>query len=248
MLWEDNLDPYIFLAMAILFLAASVQGITGFGRALIAAPLISLFIPADETVMIMILMGFASAIAMVSKTYKNAHIKKVIPLIAAGVIGSIAGVQLLRIIPVDELKIAMGVFVILSAIILATGVRVRFKRVVPAYTIAGFISGLTNGAISFGGPPIVLFLQNQDESKDSFRANLSVFFLVIGFTGSLNLLTSGMLTGQIALKALLLLPATIGGTYLGNFLSGKFEESIFKKLVLSILVLSGVMAIIMTLL
>ncbi len=241
------MDPYILIAMVILFLAAAVQGVAGFGRALIAAPLIALFLPADETVIIMILMGFFSAIVMVIKTYRNAHIKKVLPLITAGVLGSIAGVQLLKITPVRELKIIMGIFVIMSAVILATGIRVKFKKVIPAYAVAGFISGMTNGAISFGGPPIVLFLQNQDESKDSFRANLSIFFLVIGFAGSLNLFTSGLLTGPIAMNALYLLPAAIGGTFLGNFLSHKFDEGFFKKIVLVILFLSGLMAIVLTL-
>ncbi|MBN1623988.1 MAG: sulfite exporter TauE/SafE family protein [Clostridia bacterium] len=241
------MNPIILLAMLILFFAAAVQGITGFGRALIATPLIALFMPADETVIIMILMGFISAIVMVLKTFRNAHIKKVLPLIIAGVAGSMVGVYLLKIIPVRELKVVMGIFVIISAIILAAGIRIKFRRIIPAYAIAGFISGLTNGAISFGGPPIVLFLQSQNESKDSFRANLSVFFLIIGLTGSISLLASGMLTIPITLNALLLAPASIGGTFFGNFLSHRFDEGVFKKLVIGILLLSGAMAIIMTL-
>lgn len=241
------MDPLIILAMFILFFAASVQGITGFGRALIAVPFMALFMPADEVVIIMILMGVVSAIIMVWKNYKSAHIKKVLPLIIAGIIGSIVGVQLLKILPVKELKIIMGSFIIFSAIVLAMGLRVKFKKMIPAYTIAGFISGLTNGAISFGGPPIVLFLQNQNETKNSFRANLSVFFLMIGLAGSINLFAAGMLTVPIALNALLLAPATVGGTYFGNFLSQRFDETIFRKLVLGILFISGAMAIILTL-
>lgn len=241
------MDPLIFVAMIILFLAATVQGITGFGRALIAAPLIVLFMAADETVVIMIIMGFVSAITMVWKTHKNADIKKIMPLLAAGIIGSIAGVQLLKIIPAKELKVVMGAFVIISAVILITGLRVKFKKEKLAYTIAGFISGLTNGAISFGGPPIVLFLQNQNESKNVFRANLSVFFLLIGLAGSISLLLNGLLTGPIALDALMLVPATVLGSYFGNYLSHKFDEEIFKKLVLAILFISGTLAIVPTL-
>ena len=241
------MDPLIFLAMAILFIAAAVQGIMGFGRALIAAPLIALFIPADETVVLMILMGFVSAVAMVWKTHRYAHLKRIIPLVIAGIAGSIAGVQLLKVIPLKELKIVMGIFVIISAVILATGVRVKFKKEIPAYTIAGLISGFTNGAISFGGPPIVLFLQNQDESKNSFRANLSLFFLVIGLTASINMIANGLLDAHTAINALLLVPATLGGTFLGNFLSHKFDEELFKKLVLGILFVSGTLAVIMTL-
>ena len=109
------------------------------------------------------------------------------------------------------------------------------------------MGGFTNGAISFGGPPTVLFLQNQNEEKNVFRANLSIFFLVIGFVGSLNLFLNGMLTGNLAINAGILAVPTILGTFFGHFLSHKFHEDIFRKIVLVILFAAGAMAIVMSL-
>ena len=237
----------IIVAIVIVFGAAMVQGIAGFGRALISAPLIALFMPADETVVIMIVLGFVGAVIMVLKTHKHLHLKKMIPMVIAGVLGSIAGVQILSVIPVKELKIVMGAFIIISAIILATGFRVKIKNERVAFSIAGFIGGLTNGAISFGGPPTVLFLQNQNEEKNSFRANLSFFFLTIGLVGGLNLLLNGMLTARLAATAGVLAVPTILGTFLGNFLSHKLPEELFRKIVLVILFIAGAMAIVMSL-
>lgn len=241
------MDPMILVAIIIVFIAAMVQGIAGFGRALISAPLIALFMPADETVVIMIVLGFVGAVVMVLKTYKNLHLKKMIPMVIAGVLGSIAGVQILSVIPVKELKIVMGAFIIISAIILATGFRIKIKNERIAFSVAGFIGGLTNGAISFGGPPTVLFLQNQNEEKNAFRANLSFFFLTIGLVGGLNLILNGMLTANLAATAGVLAVPTILGTFFGNFLSHKFPEEIFRKIVLVILFIAGVMAIVMSL-
>ena len=241
------MEPMIIVAIIIVFTAAMVQGIAGFGRALISAPLIALFMPADETVVIMIVLGFVGAVVMVLKTYRNLHLKKMIPMVIAGVLGSIAGVQILSVIPVKELKIVMGAFIIISAIILATGYRVKIKNERIAFSIAGFIGGLTNGAISFGGPPTVLFLQNQNEEKNAFRANLSFFFLTIGLVGGLNLLLNGMLTAKLAATSGILAIPTILGTFFGNFLSHKFPEDIFRKIVLVILFIAGIMAIVMSL-
>lgn len=241
------MEPMIIVAIIIVFTAAMVQGIAGFGRALISAPLIALFMPADETVVIMIVLGFVGAVVMVLKTYRNLHLKKMIPMVIAGVLGSIAGVQILSVIPVKELKIVMGAFIIISAIILATGYRVKIKNERIAFSIAGFIGGLTNGAISFGGPPTVLFLQNQNEEKNAFRANLSFFFLTIGLVGGLNLLLNGMLTAELAATSGILAIPTILGTFFGNFLSHKFPEDIFRKIVLVILFIAGIMAIVMSL-
>lgn len=237
----------IIVAIIIMFVAATVQGIAGFGRALIAAPLIALFVPADQTVVIMIMLGVVGALIMVLKTYRHLHLKRMIPMVIFGVIGSIAGVQILSVLPVKELKIIMGSFIILSAIILSTGFRVKIKNEKAAYSIAGFIGGLTNGAISFGGPPTVLFLQNQNEEKNVFRSNLSFFFLIIGFVGSLNLFLNGMLTWDLASQTGILAVPTVLGTFFGNFLSHKFPEDNFKKIVLVILFAAGTMAIIMSL-
>ena len=241
------MEQMIIVAILIMFIAATVQGIAGFGRALIAAPLIALFTPADNTVVIMIMLGIVGALIMIIKTHRYLHIKRMIPMVAVGALGSIAGVQILSVIPVKELKIVMGVFIIISAVILATGFRIKIKNEKLAYSVAGFIGGLTNGAISFGGPPTVLFLQNQNEEKNVFRANLSFFFLTIGFVGSLNLFFNGMLTGNLVTQAGILAVPTILGTLFGNFLSHKFPEEIFRKIVLVILFAAGVIAIAMSL-
>lgn len=240
------MEPMIIVAVLIMFIAATVQGIAGFGRALIAAPLIALFTPADETVVIMIMLGVVGALIMMLKTFRHLHLKRMIPMVVFGILGSIAGVQILSVIPVKELKIVMGVFIIVSAVILATGFRIKIKNEKLSYSVAGFIGGLTNGAISFGGPPTVLFLQNQNEEKNVFRANLSFFFLVIGFVGSLNLFINGMLTVNLVGQAGILAVPTVLGTFFGNFLSHKFPEEIFRKIVLVILFTAGVMAIVMS--
>lgn len=240
------MDSMIIVAIFIMFFAAVVQGVAGFGRALVAAPLITLFTPADETVVIMIMLGVVSAVIMVAKTHRNLHIKRILPMVFSGILGSIAGVQILFVLPVKELKIVMGAFIIVSAVILATGFRIKIKNEKIAYSTAGFIGGLTNGAISFGGPPTVLFLQNQNEEKRVFRANLSFYFLVIGFVGSINLGLNGMLTIGLAVQAGILALPTVLGIFFGNFLSHKLPEKIFRKIVLIVLFATGVMAVIMS--
>lgn len=155
------MDFAIIVAMIIILIAATVQGIAGFGRALIAAPLITLIYPANETVVLMIMLGFIGGIVMITKTYKYRDVKKVLPMIVFGIAGVVAGVMTLSMLPIKELKIIMGIFVIISAIILASGIRIKIKNKKLAYSIAGFLGGYANGALSFGGPPTVLFLQNQ---------------------------------------------------------------------------------------
>ncbi len=240
------MDLAIIAAMVIMFIAASVQGTAGFGRALIAAPLTALIYPADETVVLMIMIGFIGGMVMVAKTYKYSDVKKVLPMLVFGIAGVVAGVLTLSLIPVKELKIAMGTFVVLSAAVLASGFRVGIKNEKVAYSIAGLLGGYANGALSFGGPPTVLFLQNQKEQKNVFRANLSIFFTVIGLAGIVNLFAFDMINGEIALRGLVLSVPCVIGTLVGNFLSHRLDEDIFRKIVLVILFAAGAMAIVLS--
>jgi hypothetical protein len=240
------MDFAIMAVVAIMFVAATIQGTVGFGRALIAAPMTALFYPADETVVLMIMLGFVGGLVMVAKTYKYSNIKKVVPMLFFGIAGVVAGVMTLSAIPVKGLKITMGAFVILSAAMLASGLRIRIKNEKLAYSIAGLLGGYANGALSFGGPPTVLFLQNQEEQKNAFRANLSIFFTVIGLSGIINLFAFDMVTVEISIKALILAVPCVLGTYFGNFLSHKLHEDIFKKMVLAILFIAGAMAVILS--
>lgn len=52
------------------------------------------------------------------------------------------------------------------------GFQKNFKNENIPKLIIGFVSGILGGAVAMSGPPIVLFLTNKREKKNSFRVNL----------------------------------------------------------------------------
>jgi uncharacterized membrane protein YfcA len=74
-------DGVFMLGFISILLASLVQGITGFGFALIAVPLLSLFIPELRNITpIIVIYSFLTNIIIVYKTRQYIDLKKILPL------------------------------------------------------------------------------------------------------------------------------------------------------------------------
>ncbi len=238
------MDFVIVIGIVVIIFANAIQGVTGFGKALVATPILSLFIPTNEVIVIMILSGILSTTFLLIKTIKYSNFKQIWVMIVMGIIGILTGVKLLSIAPVTELKIGMGIMVVLSAIMLGSGLKLKIKENHFSYSIAGITSGFFTGLLSMGGPPVVFFLQNQQHEKHEFRGNLTLFFAFTGIFAIASLFINQMVTPDLMTKALYFIPASLVGVLLGDYLSHKVDEKLFKKIVLFILLISGVVAIV----
>ncbi|MBN2851190.1 MAG: sulfite exporter TauE/SafE family protein [Clostridia bacterium] len=238
------MDYIVVIGIFVLIFAYAVQGISGFGKSLVATPILSFFIPANEVIAIMILTGLLANFYMLLKTFRYSNIRKIWVMILLGIGGVMTGVRVLSFVPVKELKIAMGVMVVISAILLASGYKLRIKEGHFAYGAAGLTSGFLSGLLSMGGPAIVLFLQNQDHEKHEFRGNLTLFFFFTGIFAIASLFMNHLVTSDVISKSLFFLPASLIGVFLGNYLSHKINEKVFKKIIILILFLAGISAVI----
>ncbi len=238
------MDLVIVVGIVVIIFAYALQGITGFGKSLVATPILSLFIPVNEVIAIVILSSIFANTYMLIRTIKYSNFKQIWVMIIMGVIGILIGVQLLSIAPVTQLKIGMGIIVILSAIMLGTKIKLKIKENHLSYGIAGFSSGLFSGLLSMGGPPVVFFLQNQQHEKHEFRGNLTLFFFFTSTFAIASLFFNQMVTPAVISMAIYLIPASLIGALLGNYLSHKVDEKVFKKIVLFILIVSGISAIV----
>jgi uncharacterized membrane protein YfcA len=237
----------ILFCMGILFFANWIQGVSGFGRGLIAIPLLSFFIPMDQVIPMMILTGLLTTLLMFLKNHKNTDIRKILLMSLLGIAGTTAGVSLLKVLPVFHLKIIIGTLIMLFALLIAAGFSIRVKRMKLAFGVTGFISGFLSGSLSIGGPPVVFLLQGIREEKDAFRGNISLFFLIVSVFSVLNLFLNGMVSGDILRYSLVFMPVILLGTLAGHLFSRKVNEIFFRKLVTGLLFLSGLSAVIFAL-
>ena len=72
------------------------------------------------------------------------------------------------------------------------------------------------------------------------RATYQPFNLIVLALASLGMAATGSLDRQVATIALLCLPATLGGAWLGVRLYSAVDDTLFRRVVLLLLLVSGV--------
>ena len=167
-----NLDifslTWVFTICAV-FIAAFIRGVTGFGLALILAPVLLLVLKPASVVVVNLLLGSLSNIVVLAYSIRNVNL------------GIPVGAWIITHIVPSTLKILIGGVTVFFAIILTLGFSKTFKREKIAGSIAGLLSGVLTSSTSLGGPPVVLFMHNQNWSNQTIHSGLAAYFLFTGF-------------------------------------------------------------------
>jgi len=85
---------------------------------------------------------------------------------------------------------------------------------------------------------------NQDIPKQVFRANITLFFLTLGISNLISQSLGGLVTRSVLSYTLWLLPALLGGTWLGTWLADRVSEHLFRKITLILVISTGLSAIV----
>ncbi len=153
------------------------------------------------------------------------------------------GTYLLLVLDGGVLKLAVGLVTILFAIALLAGFDKPLRREGVSAALVGVASGLLSGSTAMGGPPVVLFYTNQGVEKRAFRANLNAYFTVLALSTLPWQLAGGLITKTVVLYAVSFLPALMLGTGLGIALIPRAKSTVFRTIVLMIVILSGSLSI-----
>jgi len=162
---------------------------------------------------------------------------------AGALLGIPVGVFGLVALPSEIIKILMGTAITTFALLFAIGYRREIKNETPALILLGMVSGILGGSTSLGGPPIILFLINQECEKITFRANLSLFYTLQSSIIFLGYIKGDLISAEILRYSFILCVPLVLGIYLGMKLVHKVEENLFRRIALTILLISGITAI-----
>lgn len=230
----------IIFGILIIFFAAFVKGLTGFAFPMIAVPFLVLLFPLQVVVAVVVVLGFGASSMVIINCIKDIDIKKIWPLILAGIIFTPIGAFSLIYMNSNYLKLALGIIMLLFSITLILNKSFPVKNEKAAYVLAGSLSGFLGGSLSIQSPPVVLFFSNQGMSKQTFRANLTLHLVVLTFVTIVTYFINGLYNTEIVITILYFAPAMVLGVFAGIKLSKKVSETLFKKIVLIILIVLGI--------
>lgn len=228
---------------AIVFVAATVQVLSGFGFGLMTVPLMTLVITTREAVVVSTLLGIGLT------TWQGWHQRAdaVRPLVRRLTIAAYAGMPfgLWVFVAVGDhtLRLLLGVAVLVAVVLLAR--RINLRHVGPGLDIgAGFLSGVLNTSLSTNGPPLVFVLQGRHLEPPAFRGTISQVFAFSNVLGLTLFLAAGKVTAAGVLAAAVALPALILGQLAGTPLRRHVHGERFRWLVLALLTAAAVSAIV----
>jgi uncharacterized membrane protein YfcA len=193
-------------------------------------------------------MEVAASLHLLPSVWRDIHWRALLWLAAGALVGTPVGVYALAHVPPAPLTVALAVFVLTAAILLARGYALK-SLPGPAVTFAtGTTSGLFNGSFGIGGPPVILFFFSSPAGAAVGRASMIAFFLITDVAALAWQGWSGLLGMTTLWRAALFLPALLGGLWLGNRSFMRADPLQFRRWVLRLLMLlaalSGVKALI----
>jgi uncharacterized membrane protein YfcA len=221
--------------MTCVFAAALVRGYSGFGFSLLTITSLSLMLPPAEIIPPIFMMEIAASLSLLPGIWKDIHWRSLALLGAGCLVGTPIGVWILASVPAAPMKIVLASAVLVSVGFLWFGYT---RRTMPSAveTIAtGGISGLLNGAVGIGGPPIVIFFFNSPAGVTIGRASLIAFFIAtdamaLGFLAAERLVTLEGLTRFLAF-----VPALLVGQWIGARSFKTADPADFRRWILILL-------------
>lgn len=230
--------------VAAAFAGAFVKGVTTLGLALLAVPLISLFLDVQTAVLSLFLAKFLSDVAML------AHSKKELPWRLSRRVGSFVAVGLMSIpLATALLSTAKGPWLNLflaASILVFVGSQLRPVRPGPR-TIAkrrrswgfGFAAGASQGLTGAAGPYAAMYLYGLGLTTNEFVFLSSVIYLLFDVSQLVAIVYAGMYDATRLLYAILTIVPVMGGTYLGIRFRRRLNDAQFKNALLLLLLVTA---------
>lgn len=222
-----------------------IKGLCGFANTLVFTTILSFRNNNINISPIELILGYPSNVILAYKERKSIKWSICLPLAALVIVGSIPGIFFLKSADTGVIKTIFGfVIVIIGVEMLLRELQTKkIKQSKVMLIIIGILSGLLCGLYGIGALLGAYVNRVTDDSK-AFKANICVVFLVENTFRIVLYAFWGIITLDIIKQAIILVPCMLVGLALGMYSGKVLDEKIVKKLVIVMLIISGVAIII----
>ena len=239
----------LLAASVIMFGGSVVQGAIGFALGMIAVPLLveAGFSLSEAVALTTLVIGIQ---ALVGAWQLREHIPWSDVKLAAGMRYLTVPIGIALLLSIEtmdaELVKRLAGFGVLLGVAIRLLARSRAERQLPlAVSAATFgLSGVLQGLVAMGGPPLVLWMTTRDYRAQQARVfTLTLFLLNAPVQVLLLLFLSRTMSLDVLLMALVLTPVIYVGTSIGVRAGDRFSKPLLNKAALSILLLIAISAV-----
>ncbi len=235
-----------FSTLLIVLLGAFIGGFTtgfaGFGTGLVSSGLWFHVLPAAFVPPLVALASVAAQLVGLITLRRSFEWQRVYPYLAGAVVGVPLGVWFLNVVSPDRLRVLIGIFLAIYAIfqlLFASRMKPRKRGGRGSDGVIGAGGGFLGGFAGLSGPLPLIWLQLQGGPKDQQRATYQPFNLVVLGFASLAMALTGQMNLSVLVIAVLCLPVTLFGAWVGSTIYLGVSEKVFKTVILVLLLVSG---------
>lgn len=233
---------FVFIAGVVAYI---ISTLSGGGGSLLLVPFINFSIGGKAASPIVNLGNLIGEPVRMILFWKNIQWKIVKYYLPSAIVGTVLGAWLFSSIKLKWLQIIVGIFLISTIFQYRFGKKDRsFKMRLSYFIPVGFTVEFLSSLIGATGPVLNPFYLNYGLEKEEMIATKTVNSFLIGLVQVSTFAALGSLSGDYWIYGILLgLGASLGNWIGKNFLK-RISNDTFRKLVLAVMVISGVMMII----
>jgi uncharacterized membrane protein YfcA len=231
----------LILFLLATFFGGLTSGVAGFAMGLVMTGICLHILTPMQTASLIAGYGFVTQGYALWKFRRAVSWKGAAPFIIGGAVGVPIGTALLTYIDPDVLRVAIGAMLVLYSIwgLSRASGHVEHENVGIDAGV-GVLNGVLGGLTGLSGIIIVIWCQLRNWSKDRQRGIFQPVLFSTMLMTTISLSVAGAVTPEFMKLYLLGLPCMMAGTWTGLKLYGKLDDKAFRKVVLALLLVSGV--------
>ncbi|HET8637252.1 MAG TPA: sulfite exporter TauE/SafE family protein [Acidobacteriaceae bacterium] len=221
--------PATLGVLLVSFVATLIRSAFGFGEALIAVPLLALFLPVTVAAPVAVLLSITIAAVVVVQDWEKIHLRSTGWLVGFTLLGIPLGLLLLTRVHQEAVKAVLGVLLLaFSGYALFGGAAPKLHRDSRRWLAGcGFCAGVLGGAYGFNGPPLIIYGTMRQWTPQHFRATLQGYFLPASLLGMTGYYFAGLWVPVVTHYYLISLPVVLPTIFLGRWLNHRMHGDAF---------------------
>ncbi|MEA5466471.1 sulfite exporter TauE/SafE family protein [Leptothoe sp. PORK10 BA2] len=219
--------------------ASLVQGLAGFGFALVSISLLPLFMELQLAVPFVIAVSLIGNISLWWHHRESFEWSRIGDLAAAALVTIPVGVIGLKYVP--EHLALQGLGVLVLAYVAYSWLQLNLPELTgrPWAYAFGAASGVLTGAFNTGGPPLVIYANCNQWSPEQFKSNVPGTLCVLSTVAIATHYWQGHFDGPLMTQVGYASPFFMVGLGLGTWLSKYINADVFRRMVLLLLGMIG---------
>ncbi len=218
-----------------------VFGITGFGAAMVAVPVLAHVLPLSTVVPMILLTDLVATLAVGVRQRRHLDRQELLRLMPPMCLGVLIGVIALSHLSAQTLLLALGLFVVGHSAWSLGGGNASHQRIASGWAyLAGTLGGVFGAAFGTGGPIYTVYLIRRIADTETLRATMAVVILISALVRLLVFGVSGLLLDErLHILAAALVPFCLIGVIVGSKVRHTLSPQRLRRTMLQFLLVGG---------